>query len=221
MVTIGGRQRRHCDVVVGADLVYSADVGKTVQDDCGAGCSRVYYCAPSTGRAGSRSFGEAEKLSRPSRDRCAFSCSEAPCGDAALYFPDLAQSKFKLHTFVRQEPASPSYQAMACGARRLKSGKLREVGRKALPCPRSAQAHHDAEGRQAREGGHPGRPVGPAAAAVPLARGTIRRVDRRAGAPRRRGRAEDGPARRREPCRACTGPGAIRVPRRPKERRRR
>jgi predicted nicotinamide N-methyase len=127
-----GKAREHCDIVVGADLVYSADVvEKLCKTIVALGCSRVYYCAPATGRAGSSEF--VERLEKLGFDRHTIDApsaySEAPCDEAALYFPDLAQSKFKLHTFVRQEPASPSYQAMAYLIREdLKSGKLERGG---------------------------------------------------------------------------------------------
>ena len=175
--------------MVGADLVYSADVvEKLCKTIVALGCSRVYYCAPSTGRAGSQEF--LERLEKLGFDRHTIDApsaySEAPCDEAALYFPDLAQSKFKLHTFVRQEPASPSYQAMAYLIREdLKNGKLERGGQgKELRPERAAQAHHDAEGRQAREGGHPGRPFRTtAAAALPAQPGgrTIRPSDKENG----------------------------------------
>ena len=63
-----GKAREHCDVVVGADLVYSADVvEKLCKTIVALGCSRVYYCAPSTGRAGSQEF--LERLEKLGFDR--------------------------------------------------------------------------------------------------------------------------------------------------------
>ena len=213
-----GKAREHCDVVVGADLVYSADVvEKLCKTIVALGCSRVYYCAPSTGRAGSQEFLERlEKLGfdRHTIDAPAF--SEAPCDEAALYFPDLAQSKFKLHTFVRQEPASPSYQAMVLShtggfeERQIGAGRSRETR---FIAKGAAQTHHDAEGRQAREGGHPGRPFEP----LPPRRypHNPQEDDTPASIKRRERVMLDDAVRKTglpvagEPVPACSGPGAF------------
>jgi hypothetical protein len=117
---------------VGADLVYSeAVVEKLCKTVVALGCSRVYYCAPATGRAGSPQFLarlEALGFTRTTEDAPA-SYSEAPCEGAALYFPDLANSSFQLHMFARQEPATASYQAMSYLVREdRKHGKLARGG---------------------------------------------------------------------------------------------
>ena len=104
-----GKAREHCDIVVGADLVYSADVvEKLCKTIVALGCSRVYYCAPSTGRAGSQEF--LDRLEKLGFDRHTI---DAPAAFSERPVTRLCISrtwpnqKFKLHTFTRQEPASP------------------------------------------------------------------------------------------------------------------
>ena len=214
-----GCAREHCDVVVGADLVYSADVvEKLCKTIVALGCSRVYYCAPSTGRAGSQEF--LERLEKLGFDRHTIDApsaySEAPCDEAALYFPDLAQSKFKLHTFVRQEPASPSYQAMAYLIREdLKNGKLERGGhgkRASLP-KELRKPTMMPKGVKREKAGIPDDPSEPAAAAAVSAQplgGRHARVDQRRerelldDAIRKTGLPVAG-----EPVPACTGAGAF------------
>jgi ribosomal protein L11 methylase PrmA len=105
--------------------------GEAVQDGRGAGLFPRLLLRAGDGPGGLAPVPRSAKalgFTRTTEDAPA-SYSEAPCEGAALYFPDLANSSFQLHTFTSQEPATASYQAMSYLVREdRKHGKLARGG---------------------------------------------------------------------------------------------